>query len=244
MSSVYSGTSISSSSIHSDSTTNLPRICDDSDCLYPFGPVCIACSFALDVKERAKRRARPQDRTDEWVEEVQVNRHIVLHAGEEFTGGADETNGPISDIKEEVEPDGEVSEGEPDDEGYEADIEEEVRSDSPISTILRSCPQATYSGTSSSSRTASSSSVALDEIQEESERLSPWLDTIFDNTLHGQVENVHFAGGADVEQDPNLDNCEFCGRPIGEATDQHYLKCKYAHEELERVSKWGSAWGA
>ncbi|KAL5318784.1 hypothetical protein ACEPPN_013851 [Leptodophora sp. 'Broadleaf-Isolate-01'] len=260
-------TDITNSSFSSDATADLPRICDDSDCLYPFGPACQVCSFVLDMKAGAKKRIYPVDRVDEWVEEVQVNRHIVIQAGEEFTGGADETNGILSDTTERGKEEGEeAEEGEEveekeehsdaddglseyefvletssnsvmEDDGYDTDID--IISESTLLTLHLDAPSCGMSGRSSSSWMASSPPASLVDRTKSKIRF-PWLDTIFSNTLHGQMDEVHFTGGADieqnsdVEQDPDVEICLICGKPTGEATDQHYLKCKYAHEELER----------
>ncbi|PVH84214.1 hypothetical protein DL98DRAFT_512611 [Cadophora sp. DSE1049] len=255
ISSLSSVTNITRTSIHtSTSTAALPPICSDLNCLYPFGPACEACSLALDVKEEAKQRPRPTETVAAWVEEVKVNRDITVYAGQEFTGGADAADHVVDVVERQAAVEhaydfvsfGDVvSELSEDDEGgYEGDEEAEVEFDDAGSdrtqsrTYVRS-PTCTYPGDSFGSRTASMSSVSL---VQKPEALSPWLDTVFDNTLRGQLENSHFAGGADVEQDPDVENCELCGRPLGDPTDQHYLKCKYAHEELERVAKWGAAW--
>ncbi|XMA17094.1 hypothetical protein WAI453_009885 [Rhynchosporium graminicola] len=228
MSSIYSSFASSSSSFHSDATADLPKPCNDIDCLYPYGSICDNC--ALDAEEHANRRAI----TDEWVEESQINRDIVLNAGEEFTGGADETDESESGIE--------------DDEANEVSYEENsdsylsnIRSEYIISSPYHLSPEQTSPTPSSISSIANCSSISIISAPEP-ELLASWLDTLFDHTHHGHATNVPFAGGADVEQDPNVDNCELCGRAIGEATDQHYLKCKYAHEERERVRKWGSAW--
>ncbi|KAL2069879.1 hypothetical protein VTL71DRAFT_14558 [Oculimacula yallundae] len=258
MSSISPSTSLtgSSSSIHSIITANLPRICDDTECLYPFGPACIACSFSLDIKENSKRRPQPEERTDEWVEEMQINRHIVLHAGEEFTGGADEVdplivdNDSDSEDSESSEEGSKVGEG-VSETGYEADSDCDLRSNSTISSLPRlhtsqklSSFHSIPSYISGSAFTTSAFSLSSNYTPNaEPDHLSPWLSTIFDHTLHGHVTNTRFAGGADIEQDfSTVEKCELCGRSIGEATHQHWLKCKFAHEELERVRIWGTAW--
>ncbi|KAG4416494.1 hypothetical protein IFR04_010350 [Cadophora malorum] len=264
ISSLSSVTAITRTSIHtSASTAALPPICSDPNCLYPFGPACTACSLAFDIKEEAKsRRPRPTETVAAWVEEVKVNRDITVYAGQEFTGGADEGDydWDVDDVETQAAMEGDVDEDEDEDEGecvseqsesdgdgYEADEEAEADFDETLSdrtqigAHVRS-PTCTYPDSSSSSQTASISPVSpVDRVREP---LSPWLNTVFDHTLKGQLENCHFAGGADVEQDPDVDNCELCGRPLGDPTDQHSLKCKYAHEELERerIAQWGAAW--
>ena len=179
-----------------------------------------------------------------------------MYAGQEFTGGADEGDYDWDVDVDDVETQAAMDEvgdesmselSESDGDGYEADEEveadfDDAQSDRTQIGVHRRSPTCTYPSNYSSSQTASISSVSpVDRVREP---LSPWLNTVFDHTLKGQLENIHFAGGADVEQDPDVDNCELCGRPLGDPTDQHYLKCKYAHEELERErsAQWGAAW--
>ncbi|KAH7397897.1 hypothetical protein BKA64DRAFT_673085 [Cadophora sp. MPI-SDFR-AT-0126] len=255
ISSLSSVTNITRTSIHTDcATANLARICDDLDCLYPYGPACEACCIALDVKEEANQRRRPTETVAAWVEEIKVNRDITVYAGQDFTGGADaadhadtlaERQAAGEDDYDYVSVGDAVSELSEDDEGgcetdeeAEADFDDSRSDRTQFRTYVHS-PTCTYPNDSSGLRPASVSS-ASDVLVPAT--LSPWLNTVFDNTLKGQLENTHFAGGANDEQDPDVDNCELCGRPLGDPTDQHYLKCKYAHEELERVAKWGAAW--
>ncbi|KAG4432362.1 hypothetical protein IFR05_012160 [Cadophora sp. M221] len=262
-------TTSSSSDVSDVATADLPRICDDLECLYPFGPACDICSFKLDMKARGKQRVCTPEKIgylaeaiDEWVEELRINRYIAVYVGEKFTGGADETDGPVSDTKEREEEEEEEEEKVEEEEVYEEysdaddagseyelvadsvmndddyDADMDVISASTLSTLTLAAPLCGTSSKSSSSWTASSSTASLADAPE-SQLLSPWLDAIFDNTLQGQMDEVHFTGGADVEKEPYEETCLICGKPLGEATDQHYLKCKYAHEEIER---WGTSW--
>lgn len=62
--------------------------------------------------------------------------------------------------------------------------------------------------------------------------LEKWLEEIFSQTLTAQLENKIFIGGA---EDLNPENpCPICFKPLGDERDQHFLRCKYAHEEFER----------
>lgn len=66
-------------------------------------------------------------------------------------------------------------------------------------------------------------------------RLDNWLDEIFSQTLHAQVQEETFVGGA-KDQNPR-NPCPVCFQPLGDERGQHLLHCKYVHEELGRMEK-------
>jgi hypothetical protein len=66
-------------------------------------------------------------------------------------------------------------------------------------------------------------------------RLEEWLEDIFVLDLAAKIQDRLFVGGAYEQDDMSASApCPYCNKPVGDATDQHVLKCKYAHEEAER----------
>ena len=71
---------------------------------------------------------------------------------------------------------------------------------------------------------------------EGNERLDNWLEDVFVQELAAKIQSRIFVGGADEAADVSMPTpCPYCNRPVGDETDQHILKCKYAHEEQERL---------
>ncbi|KAK0103396.1 hypothetical protein ONS95_005422 [Cadophora gregata] len=259
-STISSVTSITRTSIHTNNDTiNLARICDDLNCIYPYGPACKLCSLAVDIKEDAvKQRPHPTYTVAAWVDEVKVNRDITLFAGEKFTGGADDDDSDITlierqaaaeddyvdegdavdDLGEFDEWEYKAEEEEEEEEAEEAELDDGESDTTQVPTYVRSPTYNNILGRASCSRTAFNPSTAVHERHP----ISPWLDTVFDHTLNGQLEDIHFTSGADFQRNPDVENCVLCTRPVGDPTFQHYLKCKYAHEEAERMAEWGAKW--
>lgn len=71
---------------------------------------------------------------------------------------------------------------------------------------------------------------------EGNERLDNWLEDVFVQELAAKIQSRIFVGGADEAADVSMPTpCPYCNRAVGDETDQHVLKCKYAHEEQERL---------
>jgi len=73
--------------------------------------------------------------------------------------------------------------------------------------------------------------------------VAKWLEDVFVLDLAAKLRDRLFTGGADEVDDGVGDGevenrdppCPFCNRSIGDETEQHVLKCKYAHEEQEAL---------
>lgn len=63
-----------------------------------------------------------------------------------------------------------------------------------------------------------------------------WLDELYNYTLESQVEDKVFVGGAEEHSPENP--CPICSKPQGDPRFQHYLRCKYAHEEQARMESF------
>ncbi len=253
MSSTYSQCSNISASIHSDATADLPRICDDPGCTYPFGPSCGLCTFDLDIKDQSKRRQQPEDLVKKWVEEVLINKHITEYAGIPFLGNANEgklrDGSVIADVFEEEkrdEAEGHVNEGEetseidvksscePSSSGYDADIDACSSCTNPNPCIPQQAANPLWTPSSNPSIFPSTAAPNL------LERLGPWLTDIFERTLAGQLKNTPFVGDADKKGTQN--DCPFCGNPVGPPQLQHILNCQFAHDEKDEMEKFGREW--
>lgn len=68
-----------------------------------------------------------------------------------------------------------------------------------------------------------------------SARFDLWLDELFAQTLNAQLKEETFVGGAE-DQNPR-NPCPICFQPQGDETNQHFLRCKYAHEERRRMEQ-------
>jgi hypothetical protein len=79
---------------------------------------------------------------------------------------------------------------------------------------------------------------SVDEPDQEGDNayLDDWLHGVFLQDPHCKMKSRHFLGGAEeaaARSTPEL--CPHCNRPVGCETDQHIWKCKFAHEEQERL---------
>ena len=76
--------------------------------------------------------------------------------------------------------------------------------------------------------------------EEPDELLAKWLEDVFVLELAARILDQVFVGGADeVDGDENeanvLSPCPYCKGPVGEQTDQHVVKCKFANGEQEAL---------
>ncbi|KAK6581360.1 hypothetical protein PZA11_006051 [Diplocarpon coronariae] len=248
MSSIFSPPSFRSSVTLAD----LPQICDDLECLVPFGPACHKCSLGLNITGQARRAPRPSDRTKEWVDEIQVNKRTTAHAGQILGGDADEENGSITRSVWDEDDDGiseHVSDGDETSEPGRGPREEEHEADADTGTggspQTRRLAQSAYSPSGDSSGACTSSSPVMADSPPLPERLDPWLTDIFKSTLQGQRGDSYFVGGADERDDDRT--CSRCGQVPVEHPELHRLKCEFAHHEAERmeegVQKQVERWG-
>jgi hypothetical protein len=64
-----------------------------------------------------------------------------------------------------------------------------------------------------------------------------WLENIYLLDHGAKCNGNTFIGGADDVNDAFTSiHCPHCNKPVGDETDQHVAKCKYAHEEQEKLS--------
>lgn len=63
--------------------------------------------------------------------------------------------------------------------------------------------------------------------------------------LPGNLDRAFVAGAQEQtyvrglkQQGPNDEICQLCFTPIGQATDQHILRCQYAHEEQQKIDNF------
>ena len=63
-----------------------------------------------------------------------------------------------------------------------------------------------------------------------------WVEEIYQRDHAAKRKEDLFVGGADeVDNGFDVEYCPHCNKPVGDEIDQHILKCKFAHEELERL---------
>ena len=75
-------------------------------------------------------------------------------------------------------------------------------------------------------------SESLTQIQ----RLDDWLEDIFVLDLAAKIQGYVLVGGADEQDDISSSALSpYCNKPVGDETEQHALKCKFAHEEQEKL---------
>ena len=67
-------------------------------------------------------------------------------------------------------------------------------------------------------------------------RLENWLEEIFVQDLAAKIQGRIFVGGADEDDEVDAPTpCLYCNKSVGDEMEQHVLKCKFAHEEQERL---------
>jgi hypothetical protein len=66
--------------------------------------------------------------------------------------------------------------------------------------------------------------------------MDEWLSKTFDLDFDAKKKAHYFVGGADEVPNGAISApCLHCNKPVGPETDQHVVKCKFAHEEQERL---------
>ena len=66
--------------------------------------------------------------------------------------------------------------------------------------------------------------------------MQAWVHDIFLRDWVAKKHGAVFAGGADeLCSSFDIVYCPHCNKPVGEETDQHVVKCSFAHKELERL---------
>lgn len=223
MVSVYT---VAISSSASESSKTEPLICPDINCSYPFGDACDKCSFFLNLNELTKDKLPELQRTREWVEKVNVQKYITNYAGKVFIGGATNEDPRLDEAEEK----GSNTLGPmqtPPSSGKEKSTPGNV--DQVVVQVEEVSSSDNQTQESSDLYLSAGSSVGAGF-----NRIENRLSGVVSYTLGLHTPEDKVVGGAE-DRNPSSPCCPLCSAPLGNPRDQHYLHCKYAHEELERA---------
>jgi hypothetical protein len=197
-----------------------PMICClDKNCPNHFGPAS-EC-LLLNLREREyQQHLDPEDGSNEWIEDLSSPSPNIDITDQIFFDSI--SNSTVTKEDDLLTQD-----------GYDADVDSETRSFDTISPY-RSNDNLTSSSIYPSSTITSQTSQPPQPILQtsSSQSLEPWLSTLYHKTPAGRMTGITFEGGAE-EQNREEHDCPFCSMTIGDLTDQHLLRCRYAHEERE-----------
>lgn len=221
---------------NSESTANTsrqsyiePRICFDDDCSFPFGPACSECRFAFDLHQIRKAEKRSREGITGWIdEEVPTEMETNIDLSQNRLIG----NNSKEDIRPSDSP--HLTNASKHRSGEISDEDDNPNLSTPNTTKHESFESNEESTNRSS---ASSSSPASVHDQPLPNSVDDWLSELFSKTLQGQLNGASFIGGA-TDENSTLDFCPFCSKSLGDPRDQHLLRCKYAHEEQERMEEF------
>lgn len=204
-----------------------PPICNDTECTYPYGPACAICYFRIVIKQDKIDYDDHLSMVYHWVDDVNVQKYVTNARGETFVAGAEERDENDSELERDVEsfPTEALS-------GF---LKSPVVPASGSETQRQVKPASIYGSSRSPSVLCSSLKSNIPHTQVKPQ-LSPRLKVLFANTLAGHVAGRDFVGGA-TDAGPINNPCPFCFQPIGDPRLQHFLRCKYAHEEKEREER-------
>jgi hypothetical protein len=92
MSFISSYTLVSCSILRGSSPSEIlePSVCFDTNCTYPYGDMCKACRFNLEVSQQKKGKIPMMERTSEWAEEPFVPKYIPNYDEQILMGSADD----------------------------------------------------------------------------------------------------------------------------------------------------------
>jgi len=213
-----------------------PRVCMDSHCTYPFGQACGECAIYHDAQKRIASYCISDVATYyEKEEEVSVKSRQRLSRTLRTPRSSSSTlrPTPIVDQSESTTPKKENKEraappleeyiGGPDTPMY-------PKHTLPRSKVMISSstegfhlsPSQKHSASSRSPHSSTNTNVGI------------WLDEIKTLRQESLRQNGVFVGGAE-DHLPVENPCPVCSKPQGDPIYQHYLRCKYAHEEQQRM---------
>lgn len=204
-----------------------PPICNDTECIYPYGPACTKCYFSLVIKQSKIDYGDHLSMIYHWVDDVNVQKYVANVRGETFVAGAEERDENDSEAERGV-----------------AIFSTQSLSGSPKPTVppaseseaQREAKPGPMPVSSPSPSALCSSPKSYPPRTPVTPRFSPWLDELFENTLAGHVAGQDFVGGA-TDTIPINNPCPLCFQPMGDPRLQHLLRCKFAHEEREREER-------
>ncbi|KAI9645140.1 hypothetical protein NHQ30_005874 [Ciborinia camelliae] len=214
MSKFYEILSVRSSS---ESLTEEPLICFNTDCNYPYGKICGDCMRELEV--RAGRAGKANARShSEAAGKVEVPPPQVKSDVASVRNRSHDIETRIADIMEDLQaifPFVPVTTPET----ASAKPEEKVKEKEPEKETIPTPPHPLS--------------------------LHNWLTEILHRTCDddGVLAEPLFTGGADEED--RMENCPFCGGSMdlqGAYRDLHLMQCGYAHEEVGRLERAKIAW--
>jgi hypothetical protein len=220
-----------------------PRICSNDDCSFPFGPACAECSLAFDLHQMRRTKLRSPDRTLEWIHGESAETKEVMDSSQIFVVGSDgeedttEGQGWTPQLSNASSARfGGVSTCSTEDENDQTSLLS-TRTSSNSTAILTPTPQEPSNIGDADDSSSCHCSLASSTDHQLPVSLDDWLSDLFANTLEAQLKGTHFIGGAE-DENSTLKFCSICYGPLGDPSDQHLLKCQYAHEEQKRMEEF------
>ncbi|KAG4028352.1 hypothetical protein MFRU_022g00720 [Monilinia fructicola] len=207
-----------------------PIICFDTDCNYPFGSACHRCALELELRAVAKERAREHDAEGE--SNMEPAPEVALPKSRAETRCDHDISQRVADIVDDLQAIFVFTPSKPNDPNKLTWKNLQTQNLSPAPIKL-----------GEGLRSGAGCEGGHDDNYADVATLDAWLNDILGNSLDGPFIGSSFIGGAD-EEDPKEEECPYCCLSMGEGywMDLHLMKCKYAHEEAEKLKSARAQW--
>ncbi|KAB8294211.1 hypothetical protein EYC80_009645 [Monilinia laxa] len=210
-----------------------PIICFNTDCNYPFGSACHSCAFEFELRAVAKARAMERDSEKEFkLNEEPAQGAALLQSRAESLCDRHDISQRVADIVEDLQAIFAFTPSKP---KYPNKLTwKNLQTQDLTPASLKPGEMLKLGSGCGGGHVDNHIDVATLEF---------WLNEILENSLDGPSIGSSFIGGAD-EHDLKEEECAYCGLPMGEGVwkDLHLMKCKYAHEEAEKLESARAQW--